>query len=248
MIPFGILICLVGHWFDRQTYDFIKEHTYGGNANQEQGFADNQSSPQGLTEHQKELLKIPLTAKRISLFSITPALMLIAMKLIWTDDHIVRLHLLWTIFAVLSCLRIIIILKCLLKANEANQVQMSAEERRLEMIKWERTHSYRFLKQQEEARQALESPLPGTSSQSSNTRRTQQVGSSQHQQGKRQILDPGLLEQIINDVEDQSKKIERDGSMNIGFTSNDHSHPPCPGQDFVKNRNVPDLIQKGHYF
>ena len=122
------------------------------------------------------------------------------------------------------------------------------EERRLEVIQWERTHSFKYLKQKEEAQQALESSLPGTSSQSSNTRSTHQQNASSQQQGRRQILDPGLLEQIINDDQGQRKKIGRDGSMNIGFTSNDHSYPPCPGQDFVKNINVPDPIQGGHYF
>ena len=70
VIPLGILVSLVGHWFDTMTCQFIKDNSYGGNYNQVQGFNDNQSSSQELTEHQKELLKIPITAKKVSLFSI----------------------------------------------------------------------------------------------------------------------------------------------------------------------------------
>ena len=194
VIPFGILVSLVGHWFDNQTCEFVKENTFGGNSNQAQGFNDNQ----GLTEHQKELLKIPITAKRVSLFSILPGIIALVIKFVLGFDDIVRLHLLATLISIQQSLRIVIILTCLLKANEANQIQLTREERRQELIEWERTHSFRYQKNYQQARQALDQSLPGPSFQSSKARNTQQQVSSQ-QERKRQILDPALLEQIIID-------------------------------------------------
>ena len=197
VIPFGILSSLVGHWFDTQTCNFIKENTYGGNGHQAQG-----NNNQGLTDHQRELLKIPITAKRVSLLSISPGAIILLVRLGLEFNDINRFHVLNTILAVLQSLKIAIILTCLLKANEANQVQISAEERRQAMIEWERIHSFRYKKNYQQAAQALEQSLPGPSSQSSAAINTQQQASS-HQERRRQILDPALLEQIIIDGNDE---------------------------------------------
>ena len=67
---------LVGHWFDTQTCEFIKENTYGGNGNQAQGNNNNQ----GLIDHQRELLKIPITAKRVSLLSVSPGAIILFVR------------------------------------------------------------------------------------------------------------------------------------------------------------------------
>ena len=130
----GILIGLVGHCFDNLTYKFVKDNTFGGNLNQAQGINDNQV----LTEHQRELLKIPITAKRVSLLSMIPGFLAQVIRL-FLNDAIVRIHLILTILSLQQSLRIVIILAALLKANEANQVQLSAEERRQSRIDWEQT-------------------------------------------------------------------------------------------------------------
>ena len=197
VIP-GILIGLVGHCFDNLTYKFVKDNTFGGNLNQAQGINDNQV----LTEHQRELLKIPITAKRVSLLSMIPGFLAIVIKLVFKFDDIVRIHLILTILSLQQSLRIVIILAALLKANEANQVQLSAEEQRQARIDWERTHSFRYQENYKQARQALgldQPPQPGPSCQPSQARNIQRQTPSHHQERRRQILDPELLEQIIND-------------------------------------------------
>ena len=194
VFPFGILGSLVGHCFDNLTCEFVKDNSFGGNLNQAQGINDNQ----GLTQHQRELLKIPLTAKRVSLLSISPGLLLLVIKLVLKFDDIVRIHLFFTILSLQQSLRIVIILTSLLKANEANQVQLSAEERRQARIDWERTHSFRYQENYKQARQALgldQSPQPGPSCQPLQARNIQLQTSYHHQERRRQILDPGLLEQ-----------------------------------------------------
>ena len=199
VLPFGILVGLVGHCFDNLTYKFVKDNTFGGKANQAQGIIND---GQGLTEHQRELLKIPITAKRVSLLSISPGFMLIVIRLVFKFEDIVRVHLFFTILSLQQSLRIVIILTALLKANEANQVQLSAEERRQARIDWERTHSFRYQENYKQARQALgldQPPQPEPSCQPSQARNIQRQTSSHHQERRRQILDPGLLEQIIID-------------------------------------------------
>ena len=203
VIPLGILVSLVGHWFDTMTCQLIKDNSYGGNYNQVQGFNDNQSSSQELTEHQKELLKIPITAKKVSLFSISPGIIVLALKFVFGVDEIVRIHSFITLLSLQQSIRIVIILTCLLKANVANQLQLTAEERRQEMIEWERIHSFRYKENYKQARQALEQSLPGPSSQPSKARNNQQQASSHHQERRRQILDPALLEQIIIDGDNE---------------------------------------------
>ena len=198
VFPFGILGSLVGHCFDNLTCEFVKDNSFGGNLNQAQGINDNQ----GLTEHQRELLKIPITAKKVSLFSTLPGIIALAIKFVFGVDDIVRFHLLITLVSLQQTTRIIIILTALLKANEANQVQLSAEERRQARIDWERTHSFRYQENYKQARQALhldQSPQPGPSCQPSQARNIQRKTPSHHQERRRQILDPELLEQIIND-------------------------------------------------
>ena len=231
VIPLGILVSLVGHWFDTMTCQRIKDNSYGGNYNQVQGFNDNQSSSQELTEHQKELLKIPITAKKVSLFSISPGIIVLAIKFVLGVDGIVRIHSFITLLSLQQSIRIVIILTCLLKANVANQLQLTAEERRQEMIEWERIHSFRYKENYKQARQALEQSLPGPSSQPSKARNNQQQASS-HQERRRQILDPALLEQIIIDGDNEvpGKKLsakEPEGINqpirlhNLGSTSKD---------------------------
>ena len=198
VFPFGILGSLVGHCFDNLTCEFVKDNSFGGNLNQAQGINDNQ----GLTEHQRELLKIPITAKKVSLFSTLPGIIALAIKFGFGVDDIVRIHLMATLVSLQQTIRIVIILTCLLKANEANQVQLSAEERRQARIDWERTHSFRYQENYKQARQALgldQPPQPGPSCQPSQARNIQRQTPSHHQERKRQILDPGLLEQIIID-------------------------------------------------
>ena len=128
VIPLGILVSLVGHWFDTMTCQRIKDNSYGGNYNQVQGFNDNQSSSQELTEHQKELLKIPITAKKVSLFSISPGIIVLALKFVFGVDEIVRIHSFITLLSLQQSIRIVIILTCLLKANVANQLQLPKKE------------------------------------------------------------------------------------------------------------------------
>ena len=239
VIP-GILIGLVGHCFDNLTYKFVKDNTFGGNLNQAQGINDNQV----LTEHQRELLKIPITAKRVSLLSMIPGFLAIVIKLVFKFDDIVRIHLILTILSLQQSLRIVIILAALLKANEANQVQLSAEEQRQARIDWERTHSFRYQENYKQARQALgldQPPQPGPSCQPSQARNIQRQTPSHHQERRRQILDPELLEQIIIDGNNEvpGKKLSKkdpDGTnqgvalQNLGSISKDEAQSSSTDQ------------------
>ena len=67
----GIFSTFIANICDRLTYAYVKDNTFGGNKNQVQP-ANHQNNIQAaeneLTDHQKELLKIPLNAVRISLF------------------------------------------------------------------------------------------------------------------------------------------------------------------------------------
>ena len=254
VIPLGILVSLVGHWFDTMTCQLIKDNSYGGNYNQVQGFNDNQSSSQELTEHQKELLKIPITAKKVSLFSISPGIIVLAIKFVLGVDEIVRIHSFITLLSLQQSIRIVIILTCLLKANVANQLQLTAEERRQEMIEWERIHSFRYKENYKQARQALEQSLPGPSSQPSKVRNNQQQASS-HQERRRQILDPALLEQIIIDGDNEvpgkklSKK-EPEGTnpdlrlQNLGPISKDQAQSSLTDQGQMKSVKGPAISKE----
>ena len=70
---------LIAFFCDRLTYLYVKENTFRRNQNQV-GPSNHQHSiqaeDQGLSDHQKELLKIPLNAVRISLMSFLPLMIL----------------------------------------------------------------------------------------------------------------------------------------------------------------------------
>ena len=102
------------------------------------------------------------------------------------------------IICLIQSLKIIIILTCLHKATEANQAEISQAKRRADRQEWERLHSFKAkqLRQQaENSAQAFE-PEPSTSSSV-----TQESESLPPLRNQRQILDPELLEAIMEEEE-----------------------------------------------
>ena len=88
--------------------------------------------------------------------------------------------------------KIIIILTCLHKATEANQAEISQAKRRADMQEWERLHSF---KAEQLRKQTLSSgPQPSTSSSA-----TQGMKPLPPLRNQRQILDPELLEAIMEE-------------------------------------------------
>ena len=106
--------------------------------------AEHNTQEQELTDRQKELLKIPLNAIRMSMLSFLPFGVTIVLKFLMMDfPDLFRVQIFVMLCFVLQGSRIVIILTCILKANKINQVEISQAERRAQRQEWERTHSFR---------------------------------------------------------------------------------------------------------
>ena len=105
-----------------------------------------------------------------------------------------RVQVLVTLICVLQGSRVVIILTCLHKANVQNQAELSQSERRAQRQEWERKHSFREERHQNQSQ-------PSTSSESCTSRISapKSFPTQNDFRGKRQILDPALLEQIIEE-------------------------------------------------
>ena len=129
----------------------MKDNTFGGNKNQVRP-ANHQNNIQAveneLTDHQKELLKIPLNAVRISLLSILPLIFGLILKFVIGDNltGLVRLNIALLMLCMLQGVRIVIVLTCLHKATETNQAEISQAKRRADMQEWERMTSFKAKK------------------------------------------------------------------------------------------------------
>ena len=199
----GIFSTVIANICDRLTYDYVKENTFRGNKNQV-GPTNHQNNIQAveneLSDHQKELLKIPLNAVRISLISILPLIFGLILVFVIGDNLIlkglVRINIALSMLCMLQGVRIVIVLTCLHKATEANQAEISQAKRRADRQEWERMNSFRAkrLRQQAQTIDTLSSePQPSTSSASQD----KEPLPSLRQQ--KQILDPDLLETIMEE-------------------------------------------------
>ena len=197
----GIFSTFIANICDRLTYAYVKDNTFGGNKNQVQP-ANHQNNIQAaeneLTDHQKELLKIPLNAVRISLLSFLPSIIGLVLKFVIGDNltGLVRLNIALSMLCMLQGVRIVIVLTCLHKATEANQAEISQAKRRADLQEWERMTSFRAkrLRQQSQNNDTLSSqPQPNTSSAS------QDKESLPSLRQQKQILDPDLLETIMEE-------------------------------------------------
>ena len=180
---------LIAHVCDRLTYAYVRDNTFARNSNQigPTNHQHNlQAAEQELSDNQNELLKIPLNAVRISLLSFLPLMILPSLILIIGDNvisPITKIQMGTILICIIQSLKIIIILTCLHKATEANQAEISQAKKRTKNLEWEQYHSFKARKAREQALLNNE-PQPGTSS--------------------NQILDPKLLEQIMDDNEESS--------------------------------------------
>ena len=169
----GILGSLIANICDRLTYDYVKDNTFGGNQNQV-GPANHQNKIQAaeneLSDHQKELLKIPLNAVRISLLPILPIVFALILRFVIGNNVtiLVRLYIGLSLLCVVQVVRIVIVLTCLHKATEANQAEISQAKRRADLQEWERMNSFKAkqLRQQSQNNDTTfpSQPQPSTSS------------------------------------------------------------------------------------
>ena len=193
---------LIAFFCDRLTYLYVKENTFRRNQNQV-GPSNHQhniqAEDQGLSDHQRELLKIPLNAVRISLMSFLPLMILHILIVILGDNvisPITKLQIVNIIMCMIQSSKIIIILTCLHKATEANQAEISQAKRRADRQEWERLNSFKAkqLRQQTQAQAQSSGPQPSTSSSAS-----QDAGSLPPPRNQRQILDAEVLEAIMEE-------------------------------------------------
>ena len=151
--------------------------------------AEHNSQDQELTDRQKELLKIPLNAIRMSLLSFLPFGVTIILKFLMMDfPDLFRVQIFVMLCCVLQGSRIVIILTCILKANKINQVEISQAEKRAQRQEWERTHSFRAQNPQRPGQGPEHEQIPSHHVQ------------IQSNDLRRQTLDPGLLENIARDI------------------------------------------------
>ena len=143
-----VFASIIAHICDRLTYHYVRSNSYAGNSNQSlpnnQNIGNNQVI-QELTEHQKELLKIPLNAVQVSLSHFVVFGFLIVFRLLGMGNLslLFRVQVLVTLICVLQGSRVVIILTCLHKANVQNQAELTQSERRAQRQEWERAHSFR---------------------------------------------------------------------------------------------------------
>ena len=93
-------------------------------------------------------------------------------------------------------LRIVLILALLLKANQINQREISQAQKPAKQQEWEMYHSFKAKKAREEASKNKNDPQPGPSSHSLPAPEPKPGPSA-----KKQILDPRLLKQIMEEDE-----------------------------------------------
>ena len=194
----GIFSTVIANICDRLTYDYVKDNTFGGNKNQVRP-ANHQNNIQAaeneLTDHQKELLKIPLNAVRISLLSILPLIFGLILKFVIGDNitGLVRLNITLLMLCMLQGVRIVIVLTCLHKAAEANQAEISQAKRRADMQEWERMTSFKAKKLRQNNDTLSSQPQPSTSSASHDKQPLPSI------RKQKQILIPDLLETIMEE-------------------------------------------------
>ena len=189
---------VIAHKFDKSTYHYVKDNSFGANSNQILPSMENDQAIPELTVHQKELLKIPLNAVRVSLFYFAVIVIFLLIRLFMGQLSIwFRVVVGSTVFCILQGSRVIIILTCLHKANILNQAELSQSERRAQRQKWERTHSFQAERLQKELQTGAASG--SCSSSMSKSSAPKSFPSQEHFRGNRQILDPNLLEQIIEE-------------------------------------------------
>ena len=188
-----LIVSCIAHHCDKTTFNYVKHHSLRGNSiemTSNQTGAEHNPQEQELTDRQKELLKIPLNAIRMSLLSFLPFGVTVILKFLMMDfPDLFRVQIFVMLCCVLQGSRIVIILTCILKANKINQVEISQAEKRAQRQEWERTHSFRAKNPHRRTGQGPEhEQIP-----------------SHHIQRKsndlrRQTLDPGLLENIARDI------------------------------------------------
>ena len=116
----------LAHNFDKSTYHYVKDNSFGANSNQILPSMENDQAIPELTDHQKELLKIPLNAVRVSLFYFAVIGIFLLIRLFMGQLSIwFRVVVVSTVFCILQGSRVIIILTCLHKANVLNQAELS---------------------------------------------------------------------------------------------------------------------------
>ena len=188
-----LIVSCIAHHCDKTTFNYVKDHSLRGNSiemTSNQREAEHNPQEEELTNRQKELLKIPLNAIRMSLLSFLPFGVTIILKFLMMDfPDLFRVQIFVMLCCVLQGSRIVIILTCILKANKINQVEISQAERRAQRQEWERTHSFR-------AQNPHQRPGQGPEHEQIHSHHDQR----QSNDLKRQTLDPGLLENIARDI------------------------------------------------
>ena len=187
IVPTGLLT-IVAHICDKLTYEYVRTHTFLRSADRKmikpENHQESAEDQEPLSDHQNELLKIPLNAVRASMFSFGPIVMIIILRFMMKNfSGFARTEMFVTLICIMLGCRIVLTLSLILKATEANQAEISQAKKRAKNLEWEQYHSFKARKAREQALQNNE-PQPGTSS--------------------NQILDPKLLEQIMEDDEDTS--------------------------------------------
>ena len=163
--------------------------------NEDQENINTQNHP--LSDHQNELLKIPLNAVRTSMLSFLPFGTMIILRFVLINySDFVRTQVFVTLICAMQGLRIVLILALLLKANQINQAEITQAQKRAKQQEWEKYHSFKAKKAREEASKNINEPQPGPSSGSLPAPEQKPEPST-----KKPILDPRLLEQIMEEDE-----------------------------------------------
>ena len=200
-IPTGA-VTIVAHYCDKLTYKYVETNTFSRSSNgrmtkSNEDLETTNSQGHPFSDHQNELLKIPLNAVRTSMFSFLPFGIIIILRFLLINySDFVRTQLFVTLICAMQGLRIVLILALLLKANQINQAEISQAEKRAKQQEWEKYHSFKAKKAREEASKNINEPQPGPSSGSLPASKQKLKSST-----KKPILDPRLLEQIMEEDE-----------------------------------------------
>ena len=201
IIPTGA-VTIVANYCDNLTYEYVETTTFsrssGGRMTKPNEDLENANSQgQQLTDHQNELLKIPLNAVRTSMLLFIPLGIIVILRFLLINySDFVRTQLFVTLICTMQGLRIVLILALLLKANQINQREISQAQKPAKQQEWEMYHSFKAKKAREEASKNKNDPQPGPSSHSLPAPEPKPGPSA-----KKQILDPRLLKQIMEEDE-----------------------------------------------
>ena len=150
IVPSG-LVTIIAHVCDKLTYEYVRTHTFSRSADgkiiKPEDSQQNTNDQEPLSDHQNELLKIPMNAVRASMLSFGPIVMIIILRYMMKNfSGFARTEMFVTLICIMLGCRIVLTLSLILKATEANQAEISQAKKRAKNLEWEQYHSFKAKK------------------------------------------------------------------------------------------------------